>query len=99
MNTGDWSTDWATATQLVQEAAASLERARVVLRARGLRPGRTDWMLAQELADFLGVVADGAWSVLALIRKGRAALTDGAAAAALAESAAAIQPERPSHPR
>jgi hypothetical protein len=93
--------DWCAARVAVRAAAAQLERARALLRARANKPGLApDWMLAQEMADFAAVVADGAWSLgVQIVKAERQLAAADAAAVAGAENVSAIQPERSSRPR
>jgi len=79
--------DWAEAQRLVLRAVTDLEEARALLRGRALARGLVehpsaakDWQLAQEMVDFLGVVADGAWTVRAQIAAARKVLLEVAAA-------------------
>jgi len=69
--------EWAEVQSLVLRAASDLEQARVILRGRAARPGEgQDWLVAQEMTDFLAVVADGAWSVRAQIAAARKVLVE-----------------------
>jgi hypothetical protein len=83
-------TDWAEAQRLVLAAVTELEQARTLLRGRASRPGQaTDWRLAQEMTEFLSVVADGAWSVRAQIVAARKVLLEAEADHASAGRSAA----------
>jgi hypothetical protein len=80
--------DWARVQQLVLRGVSDLEEARVLLRGRALARGLVadpaaaqDWALAEQMADFLGVVADGAWSVRAQVVAARRVLVSAEAGA------------------
>jgi hypothetical protein len=76
--------DWAEAQALVLRAVTDLEQARTMLRGRATRVGlASDWMLAQEMTEFLSVVADGAWSVRRQIVAARKVLVEAEAAAGI----------------
>lgn len=83
--------DWAEAQRLVLKAASDLELARALLWARGeVVPLDSDHQLAREMADFLSVVADGAWAVrVQVIRAREVLLAREAAEAALSRASAA----------
>jgi len=81
--------DWAEAQRLVLRAVTDLEEARVLLRGRVLRRGladhpaaASDWQLAEEMTEFLRVVADGVWSVRAQLVAARKVLLEAEAASA-----------------
>lgn len=80
----EMQSDWAEAQRLVLYAGQAMEKARSLLVARATAPAECrDWILAQEMADFLGVVADGAWSVRVQLVKAREVLLDAEAARAV----------------
>lgn len=82
--------DWAEAQRLVLKAASDLELARALLWARAeVVPLDSDHQLAKEMADFLSVVADGAWAVRVQVIRAREVLVmrEAAEAALLCGSA------------